>query len=164
MAYTTNEKVKDGLPYNYQSLARTKMIEDGWIVADVFDEDGFLDKYVALGATYIDNYLGEGPYEAHGVLDDINKAYALYHIELYLISAQTDRVMSITIYNQWLQAQKLLQGILTGTIPISLTVAGDSDANSIGLVEPDNDGITLAIGDMEEDLFFGSSDATEIPE
>ncbi len=169
MAYTTIAQVKNELTYNYDKAAAKKLTEDGYIdVAQRFDETSFLTFFVNQSASFIDSYLSgvaTPPFAPNGVLDKINRNLAVYDAEMYLKSAQSDRQVSVSIYAMQKQAIELLQRIIDGDIALLPADGAAPDQGTVRLIEPDNDGVTLTVGDLEENILLGGcADATEIPE
>jgi phage gp36-like protein len=169
VAYTTAEQVKRELSFNYEKSASKKLTEDGYInAAGTFDESLFLNFFVNQTATFIDGYLagtvGTPPFAYNGVLDKINKSLSVYEVEMYLISATVDRVVSVSIYAMYQWAMKMLDKILAGEISL-LPVDASLNSGTVQLIEPEYDGATIQIGELEENIFFGgSADSERIPE
>lgn len=168
MAYTTAAQVKRELPYNYEKAASRKLTEDGYIsAAGTFNENTFLTFFVNQTATFIDGYLvsvGTPPFAYSGVLDKINKMLAVYEVEMYLKSAQSDRQVSVSIYAMYKSAMAMLDKIIDGDILVTPTSVA-ANQGTVRLIEPDNDGVTLNLGDIEANILMGGSQsASEIPE
>lgn len=129
MAYTTTSQTKRELPYNYQDSAIDKLTEDGYIdIVGNFNEASFLAYFVNQTADFMDGYAG-GPFQPNGILDKINKILAVYEIEMYLVSSQQDRVVSVTIYNMWKNAMKMLDAVRDGDIPGIIPIDSGVDPN-----------------------------------
>lgn len=163
MAYTTAQQVKRELPFNYQRTAERKLTEDGFIdAAGNFSELSFLNFFIDQQAAFIDGYLagtvGTPPFAANGVLDKINKALAVYEVETYLISATSDRVVSVSIYAMYQWAMRTLDKILNGDITLLPAAGGAADSGTVKLIEPDNDGETLVIGVLESDILMNGKE------
>jgi len=168
MAYTTPAQVKRELTYNYQKGADKKLTEDGYVsVSGSFDETAFLTFFINQTASFIDAYLspvGRGPFVYNGMLDKINKSLATYEIETYLVSASSDRVVSVSIFAMYKQAMVMLDKIVAGDLILTPESVA-ADQGTVRLIEPDDDGATLDIGDIEEFILLGgSADSEEIPE
>jgi hypothetical protein len=164
MAYTTPAKVKNGLVFQYWKQALKKLDEDGYVVDSTGfdDETTFLQTHVDNQADYIDAFAG-GPFAANAVLDDINRVLAVYSVEEYMVSSRGDRTVNISIVSEKKRVMKLLQQVRDGEISCAQLDPAEDAAPD--LVEPDNDGVSLTLGALEEDiLMYGASDATEIPE
>ncbi len=168
MAYTTPTQVKRELTYNYQKGAERKLTEDGYIsVVGAFDETSFITYFIDQTASFIDAYLasvGTGPFTYNGLLDKINKALTTYEIETYLVSASSDRVVSVSIFAMYKQAMTMLDKIIAGDLLLTPESVA-ADQGTVRLIEPDDDGATLEIGDIEESIMLGgSADSETIPE
>lgn len=168
MAYTTVAKVKNELPYNYQKGAEKKLTEDGWInAAGTFSEAPFVQQFIDQMASFIDSYLaiiGVGPFSPNGVLEKVNRQLATYEVETYIVSASSDRVVSVSIYAMYVEAMKTLKMIVEGDI-IVLPSDVAPDSGTVRLIEPLYDGATLTIGELEEKILLGGSkESSEIPE
>lgn len=155
MAYTTPAAVKRMLPYEYQNLCDLKLIEDGYIAAiedwDTVAEEAFLTVFINQAADAMDAEAG-GPFEANGLLEEINRIFALYAIEMYIKSGQEDRNIGITIFQSWKEMRRKLEQIRDGVI--SVTPTGSSSGNLAVLVEPDDDGDALTVEGLGETLYF----------
>lgn len=163
MPYTTVAELKQAVEFEYWKQIRKKLTADGYTVTqDAFaSETVFLQQFVDRMADYIDAYAG-GPFAQNSVLQDINKVLALFEVEQYILSGRGDRTVNITIISEKKRVLKLLQGILDGEIPVEPETVATNAAPD--LIESDTDGITLTMGGLESDLFFGSATAEEIPE
>jgi hypothetical protein len=166
MAYTTVAEVKKGLVYRYWKEAKRKLAEDGFAYdedANSFtDEAVFLQTFVDRQAEFIDAY-AKGPFAANSVLDDINRTLALYAVEEYVVSARGDRQINISIVSEKKRVMKLLEQVRDGDIGVEQSDPPEDAAPD--LVEDTSDGVTLTLGDLEENiLMYGASDADTIPE
>jgi hypothetical protein len=165
MAYTTTAKLKQKIPYNYQTQIEGKLTQDGWITGGTlsnggtFNESGFLQQFIDDAEDELDAYCN-GPFDANGVLERIARILALYHFEQYFKAAQSDRNVGVTIYADQKQAYRLMDKINAGDI--LATPSGGSGANAIGLVEPDDDGSPSTLEGLEDDIIFGSVSPSDI--
>lgn len=171
MAYTTVAAVKNALPFEYWISAQTKLEEDGYdfdlTPTRVFtDEAVFLTVFIDRCASFIDDFVGGGPFLANGALEMINRWLAIYEVEQYLLAGTNDRVISVSINEDKKRALQLLVRILDGDITVIPDGTGDTAGTyDVELYEDSTDGVTLTIGTLEEDILLGGlSDATEIPE
>lgn len=159
MTYTTTTQVKRELPFTYQDPAIDKLTEDGYISsAGVFNEAAFLTYFVTQTSDFIDGYAG-GPFSPNGVLEKINKILAVYEIEMYLVSSQQDRVVSVTIYNMWKNAMRMLDDVRDGLIPVTPLT---SQTGLTYLVEPCGDGDPITQEWLDENVLFSAQD-TDMP-
>lgn len=168
MAYTTATQVKRELPFNYEKAASKKLTEDGYIsVAGTFNENAFLNYFIDQMGSFIDGYLagvGTPPFAYNGVLDKVNKQLAVYEVEMYLKSAQSDRLVSVSIYAMYQAAMRTLDKINNGDIILTPSSVAP-DQGTVRLIEPDNDGATINVGDLEANILFGgAANSQEIPE
>lgn len=169
-AYTTYEKVRNAFAVGYwlSSAESGKLTQDGYsytLDPDSFtDEEDFITAFIENSASFIDDYIGNGPFSANGTLESINRWLAIFDIEQYLLASDSDRVVSVTINEDKKRALNLLDKINSGDIQ-SPTPSSSSSSAAPALIEPDDDGVTLVIGDLEEDIWLGgAADATTIPE
>lgn len=169
MAYTTVAKVKNELPFNYQKGAEKKLTEDGFIsAAGTFNETSFLTQFVDQAALFIDDYVSVvaiGPFATNGILEKINRHIAVYDSEMYIVSATQDRTVSVSIYAMRKEAMDLLKSIVKGDIILLPDEGASATSGSVQLIEPENDGATLGLGEIEEKILLGGpAESSEIPE
>lgn len=170
MAYTTAARVKEALTYEYWVLVTNRLTEDGWAFTldpnSFTDEADFLNSFIDRCATFIDDYIGNGPFEANGMLENINRWLAIYDVEQYLLAGTSDRVVSVTINEDKKRALRLLDRIVDEDSTLSVTPTDVTNTSMTPqLIESDNDGVTLTLGALEEDIILGgAADAEEIPE
>lgn len=167
MGYTTAAAVKNSLVFEYWKLCSVKLDEDGFDYTDtVFtDEADFLTDFIDRAASFIDEYVGGGPFVASGLLETINRWLVIYDVEQYILSGTNDRVISVSINEDKKRALEMLRQIVKGELSVVPDGTGSSSAYEAALFESDTDGVTLTIGELEQNILLGGQDdATEIPE
>lgn len=169
MAYTTYTAVKDSLEFEYWLTASRKIAEDGYAYTEdpnVFtDEEDFINNFINRTSDLIDGIIGTGYSTTSGLLESCNRWLAIYEIEQYVRSATNDRVLSVTINEDKKRALNWLLKIASGELYVPPASSTTTSSLSPQLIEGDNDGVTLTLGALEEDILLtGAADAETIPE